>query len=177
MRQAIALVIVAVLLAAGCSKDSSTTASRASNFTTGICTSVLQWDDDMVDAANRFTDDSPFLTETQRRARYLFAFDEQQRITEDLRDNINTAPPTGVDDPDAVRVALSKAIDAVEKNIADQKADAAANVDFRFIGPRPDRLFAGTEKSESLFLKPMNEVARDQNIAALGGDCGRGGLK
>jgi hypothetical protein len=34
-------------------------------------------------------------------------------------------------------------------------------------------LFAGTEKSLSLVLKPLDEVARAHGVDELGGTCGR----
>ena len=126
-----------------------------------------------VDRANAFTDISPHLSPAGRRARYLFAFDEQQRVTDDLREDLRTAPPNGVDDAEAIRARLLQAVDDVSKNIDDQKADAAAQVDFSFLGPRPDRLFSGTEKSLSLMLKPLDELGRDYRVDALGGSCGR----
>jgi len=171
--RATAVVVALVLLGAGCSDDTTTAASTATSFTSGVCASISQWGADIVDAANEFTDESPHLSESGRRARYLFAFDEQTRITDTLRDNINTAPSAGVDDPDAVRRALLHAVDDVEANIAGQKADAAEHVDFSVLGPKPDRLFAGTEKSLSLMLKPLDELARDQHIDELSGTCGR----
>jgi hypothetical protein len=163
----------AVVLVCGCSDAVPTKASKAASFTDGVCASISDWENALVDAANAFTDETTHLTVDGRKARYLFAFDEQVRITEELRTQLESAPANGVDDPDAVRAALSHAIDDVIQNIHDQKADAAANVDFSTFGPKPDRLFAGTEKSLSLLLKPLDEVARASNVAALGGSCGR----
>jgi hypothetical protein len=113
------------------------------------------------------------LSEAGRRARYLFAFDEQGHITDKLREALGATPPNGVADAEAIRAELLHALDDVAQNIHDQKADAAEHVDFHFIGPRPDRLFAGTEKSLSLMLKPLDEIGRDRHVNALGGSCGR----
>jgi hypothetical protein len=173
MRRALLVAVVLVVVGAGCSDDPKSAASTATSFPSGVCASISRWQHDIVDAANAFTDDSPHLREDGRRARYLFAFDEQTRLTNTLRDDIQQVTPAGVDDPDAVRAALLAAVDDVEANIADQKADAAEHVDFRVIGPKPDRLFAGTEKSLSLMLKPLDELSRDQHIDELGGSCGR----
>jgi hypothetical protein len=173
-RKLCALAIAGVIaLATGCSDSSSPAASKAASFTDGVCTSISTWQNEMVDAANAFTDDTARLNDGGRRARYLFAFDEQARITDGLREEFQAAPSTGVTDADAIRVELFHAADDVTQNIHDQKADAAANVDFHSIGPKPDRLFAGTEKSLSLMLKPLDAIAREHHVDALGGTCGR----
>ena len=138
-----------------------------------MCPSISTWEENLVDAANAFTDLSPHLSAEGRRAQYLFAFDKQERTTEELRAQIEAAPSTGVEDAAALRESLGRAIDDVVQNIHDNKADAAVNVEFDTIGPKPDRLFAGTEKSLSLLLKPLNQLGRDQHVQALGGNCGR----
>ena len=86
---------------------------------------------------------------------------------------IRGAPAIGVADAATLRAVLLRATDDVVQNIRDEQADAAHNVDFATIGPKPDRLFAGTEKSLSLMLKPLDALARDRHVDALGGDCGR----
>jgi hypothetical protein len=169
-----ALAIVSVIaLTTGCSETSRPTASAATSFAVGTCSSISAWGNEIVDAANAFTDESARLNTAGRRARYLFAFDNQARITDHLREELQATPATGVADAEAIRAVLFHAVDDVLQNIRDQKADASANVDFHFIGPKPDRLFAGTEKSLSLMLKPLDEIARDRHVDALGGSCGR----
>lgn len=173
-RTVTALALVSVIaLATGCSDSPRPAASTATSFADGVCSSISDWGTRVVEAANVFTDDSPHLSVGGRRSRYLFAFDEQQRITDDLRVELQTAPPNGVTDADARREQLLHAVDDVTQNIHDQKADSAVNVDFHFIGPKSDRLFAGTEKSLSLMLKPLDAIARDHHVDALGGSCGR----
>jgi hypothetical protein len=162
----IALCIVMI----GCSD---TKPPPATSFANGVCAAVSTWGTGIVDAANTFTDESPHLSVDGRRARYLFAFDEQRRITETLREEIAAAPQPGTANAGEVRDALLAAVDDVLANIEDQRADAAREVDFDFVGPRPDRLFSGTEKSLSLMLKPLDEQARVQGVAELGGSCGR----
>ena len=174
MTRVIAVLVVASVIAlAGCSESTRPKASTAPSFAEGVCTAISEWGSHIVDAANAFTDDSPRLSLAGRRARYLFAFDEQRRLTDDLRGELEATPPSGVADPEAIRAPLLVAVDDVTKNIGEQKADAAEHVDFHFIGPKPDRLFAGTEKSLSLMLKPLDDVARQQHVEALGGHCGR----
>ena len=168
----LALVCVTALVA-GCSDATPSPASAATSFSAGVCSSISEWGHRLVATANAFTDESPHLSTAGRRARYLFAFDEQVRVTDDLREELDRVPTTGVPDPDAIRRQLAHAVDDVTQNIRDQKADAAAHVDFSFIGPKPDRLFAGTEKSLSLLLKPLDEIARQEHVDALGGSCGR----
>lgn len=173
-RTTIAAGMVSVLvLASGCSESTTLKASKAASFPEGVCTAISDWGNAMVDAANAFTDETARLNVSGRRARYLFAFDDQRRITEELRAELDAVPATGVADADAIRAELQHAIGDVQGNIAAQKADAAVNVDFSFIGPKPDRLFAGTEKSLSLLLKPLDAVGREHKIDALGGSCGR----
>jgi hypothetical protein len=157
----------------GCSESSQPSSSTAPSFVDGVCTSITEWGNRIVDAANAFTDESPHLSVNGRRARYLFAFDEQQRITDDLRSALEAAPSNGISDASGIRDELVRAVGNVSQNILDSKAEAVANVDFHFIGPKPDRLFAGTEKSLSLMLKPLDEVSRQRNVAGLGGPCGR----
>jgi hypothetical protein len=138
-----------------------------------VCASISTWSKDLVDAANTFTDLSPQLSVEGRRAQYLFAFDNQVRITDQLRDQLQAAPSTGVEDADALREELLHAADGVVANIRDDQADAAGSIEFDTIGPKPDRLFAGTEKDLSLMLKPLDALARDRQVDALGGTCGR----
>lgn len=174
MRRAItALAIASVISVAGCSDTSRPETSTAASFAEGVCSAISEWQNRVVDAANAFTDQSPHLNVAGRRARYLFAFDDQGRITGDLREELQVVPPSGVTDAEAIRAQLLHAVDDVAQNIHDQKADAAEQVDFHFIGPRPDRLFAGTEKSLSLMLKPLDQVAIEHHVDALGGSCGR----
>jgi hypothetical protein len=169
-----AVAIAGVIALASCSSDTpAPAASKATSFAAGACNAISAWGNDIVDAANAFTDETSHLSNSGRRSLYLFAFDEQERITEQLRQELEAAPAAGLMDADAVRAELLHAVDDVVKNIHDQKADAAANVDFTTIGPKPDRLFAGTEKSLSLMLKPLDQTARDHNVDALGGSCGR----
>lgn len=177
MRRWVALAIVTVAFVAGCTDTERPRASTATSFVDGVCTAIGEWGDQIVEAANAFTDDTERLNDSGRRARYLFAFDEQRRLTEHLRGELQVAPPNGVGDAVSIRRELLHAVDDVTKNIDDQKADAAAHVDFHFIGPKPDRLFSGTEKSLSLMLKPLDEAADTHHEEALGGACGRtGGL-
>jgi hypothetical protein len=166
--------IAALVVVAGCSDDARPKSATATSFADGVCAAVSEWGDHIVEAANAFTDDSARLNDSGRRARYLFAFDEQGRITERLREELQAAPPNGVGDAATIRAELLHAVDDVVQNIHDQKADAAEHVDFHFLGPKPDRLFAGTEKSLSLMLKPLDEAARQHDENGLGGACGRG---
>jgi hypothetical protein len=174
--RAVARGFTTIVLALGlvaCAHSSTPSAAKAATFAEGVCPSITTWQEELVDTANAFTDLSPSLSADGRRAQYLFAFDKQARLTEELRTQVDAAPSTGVDDAAALRSALGHAIDDVIQNIRDNKADAAANVEFDTIGPKPDRLFAGTEKSLSLMLKPLDQLARDQHVDALGGHCGR----
>ena len=173
MRRMTGLAIASVIALSGCSDATHGTASTSTSFASATCGAISEWGKRIVDRANSFTDISPHVSTAGRRARYLFAFDEQQSVTDDLREDLRTTPPNGVDDADAIRAKLLQAVDDVSKNIDDQKTDAAAHVDFSFLGPRPDRLFSGTEKSLSLMLKPLDEIARDRGVDALGGSCGR----
>jgi hypothetical protein len=168
-----ALTIATALALSGCSDPSAPRTSTATSFTEGTCSAISEWGGRMVDAANAFTDDTAHLSDAGRRARYLFAFDEQARITDDLRKELETTTPTGDAEAEPIRAQLLDALDDVTTNIHDQKADAAEHVNFHFIGPRPDRLFSGTEKSLSLVLKPLDEISRESQIDALGGSCGR----
>lgn len=165
--------IAGAIALSACTDTSRPKASTATSFTEGVCAAIREWGDRVVDAANAFTDDTARLSDAGRRTRYLFAFDEQARITAELREELQAAPPIGVAEPDAIRVELLHAVDDVTRNIHDQKADAIEQVDFHFIGPRPDRLFSGTEKSLSLVLKLLGEIAREHDVDALGGTCGR----
>lgn len=156
-----------------CSASTEPSAARAPSFAAGVCGAITTWSHDLVDTANAFTDLSPHLGVEGRRAQYLFAFDKQEHLTDELRAQLRAAPATGVDDADGLRAELLRAADDVVRNIRDNKADAAVNVEFATIGPKPDRLFAGTEKSLSLMLKPLDALARDRHVEALGGRCGR----
>lgn len=168
----VACVLILAVLAA-CADSPRPSAAKAATFAEGVCPAVSQWGADIVDAANAFTTLSPSLSVNGRKAQYLFAFDKQEKLTDDLRVQIEAAPSTGVPNADEVRDALLHATDDVVQNIHDNRADADTNVEFETYGPRPDRLFAGTEKNLSLMLKPLDQVARDQQIDALGGSCGR----
>jgi len=168
-----AIAVLLVLMVGACSESSTPSAAKAATFAEGVCPSITSWQEELVDTANAFTDRSPSLSADGRRAQYLLAFDKQARLTEELRRQVDAAPSTGVDDADALRESLDHAIDDVIQNIRDNKADASVNVEFDTIGPKPDRLFAGTEKSLSLMLKPLDQLARDQHVDALGGSCGR----
>ncbi|HEV3227137.1 MAG TPA: hypothetical protein VGZ52_09890 [Acidimicrobiales bacterium] len=172
VRRLVAGLLVVAALAA-CSDSSKPRTTTATSFTSGVCSSITTWGGDLVAAANAFTDDSEHLSPEGRRTRYLTAFDDQQQITDELRTELETVPPNGPSDADAIRGALLNAVGDVDQNIRDNKADAAVNVDFNFIGPRPDRLFAGTEQSLSLVLKPLDELSRTHHVDALGGGCGR----
>jgi hypothetical protein len=167
------LVLASVIAVSACHDTSRPKARAATSFAEGVCASISEWGNRIVEAANEFTDQSPHLSRTGRRSRYLFAFDEQGRITDHLRDEVAVAPSSGLAGAEAIRGELLHAVDDVTQNIVAQKADAAEHVDFHFIGPRPDRLFAGTEKSLSLLLKPLDEAARARHVDALGGSCGR----
>jgi hypothetical protein len=167
------LAIVAVIALLGCTESSRPSASNAPSFVGSVCASIRDWNDRIIEAANAFTDESPQLNFNGRRARYLFALDEQGRITDELRVELQAAPTSGVSDAGAIRDELLHAVDDVRQNVRDNKADAAEHVDFGFIGPKPDRLFAGTEKNLSLMLKPLAEVSREHGIEGLGGQCGR----
>ena len=162
-----------LILLAACTASTRPSSSRATSFADGVCASISTWSKDLVEAANTFTDLSPHLSVEGRRAQYLFAFDNQVRITDELRDQLEAAPSTGVDDAGALRDQLVQATDSVVANIRDDQADAASNVEFDTVGPKPDRLFAGTEKNLSLVLKPLDALARDRHVDALGGTCGR----
>lgn len=173
-RIAIAAASLALVLGlTSCGDEPPRKASTAPSFSAGVCEAITTWGKDIVHVANAFTALSPSLSADGRRAQYLFAFDKQQAVTDELRAEILAAPTTGVDDAEALRTELLRAVDDVVANIHDNKADAATHVDFTTVGPRPDRLFAGTEKSLSLMLKPLDELARDRHVDALGGSCGR----
>ena len=168
------VVIASVMTLTACGNETPRpAASIAASFAAGACTAISDWSNAIVDAANAFTDETTHVSNSGRRSRYLFAFDEQERITEHLREELQAAPSSGLTDTGAVRAELLHAVDDVVQNIHDQKADASVNVDFSTIGPKPDRLFAGTEKSLSLMLKPLDETARVHHVDALGGSCGR----
>jgi hypothetical protein len=168
------IVGVALVVALGaCSESTTPTAAKAASFPAGVCPAISKWGSDIVDVANDFTDLSPSLSLNGRKAQSLFAFDKQEKLTNELRAEIEAAPSNGVPDANEARTALLRATDDVVQNIRDNKADSDLNVDFHTYGPRPDRLFAGTEKNLSLMLKPLDELARDQHVDALGGGCGR----
>jgi len=138
-----------------------------------VCPAISEWGADIVDAANAFTTLSPSLSVNGRKAQYLFAFDKQEKLTNELRRQIDAAPSVGVPNAEEARAALLHATDDVVENIHDNRADADVNVEFDTYGPRPDRLFAGTEKNLSLMLKPLDQLGRDAHVDALGGSCGR----
>ena len=172
LTRAIAGIVLVVTLGA-CSESTTPTAAKAASFPEGVCPAISKWGSDVVDVANDFTDLSPSLSLNGRKAQSLYAFDKQEALTNELRAEIEAAPPNGVPNADEARAALLRATDDVVQNIRDNKADSEVNVDFHTYGPRPDRLFSGTEKNLSLMLKPLDELARDQHIDALGGGCGR----
>ena len=156
--------------------SASTTASAApTDFTGVICTSISKWQNRMVNAANAFSTDSPKLDVAGRRARYSRAFDDQKAITDDLRQDIETAPATGVDDAESIRQALVAATGDVQTTLTEYQADAASHPDsdYEFQAVKEDRLFAGTEKSLSEMLKPLDGQSRAHNVPGLGGTCGR----
>jgi len=164
---------VLVIVSSACTDAPRPSAAYASRFTDGVCESISAWSDELVDIANAFIDLSPHLSIEGRRAQYLFAFDRQERLTDDLREQLAAAPAIGVADAATLRAVLLRATDDVVQNIRSNRVDASEHVDFETIGPKPDRLFAGTEKSLSLMLKPLDELARDQRVEALAGSCGR----
>jgi hypothetical protein len=129
----------------------------------------------MVNAANAFSTDSPKLDVQARRARYARAFDDQKAITDDLRKDLEAAPANGVTDAEAIRTALVAATGDVQTTIQLNQADAASHPDsdYEFQGVKEDRLFAGTEKSLSQILKPLDEQSRVHDVPDLGGSCGR----
>jgi hypothetical protein len=176
-------VVVAVI--AACSGKSTTSEPKASassqssaapaTFAGAVCGSVSKWQNRMVDAANAFSTDSPKLDVARRRVRYSRAFDDQKAITGDLRNDIQSAPATGVADAEAIRSVLISATNDVETTLNLYQADAASHPDsdYEFQAVKEDRLFAGTEKSLSQMLKPLDEQSRVHNVPALGGTCGR----
>ena len=173
---AIARGVVAALLVVAigaCAESTTPSAAKAASFPAGVCPAISYWGAGIVDVANAFTTASPSLSVNGRKAQYLFAFDKQEALTDELRTQIGAAPSTGVPNAEEVRTALLRATDDVVGNIHDNRSDADANVEFDTIGPKPDRLFAGTEKNLSLMLKPLDQVARDEHVDALGGSCGR----
>ncbi len=109
------------------------------------------------------------------RGTLLARFDDQKAITDDLRKDIETAPAAGVADAEAIRSVLVAATDDVQTTINLNQADAASHPDsdYEFQAVKEDRLFAGTEKSLSQILKPLDEQSRAHNVPDLGGTCGR----
>jgi hypothetical protein len=170
-------IVFAVLAFAGCASDAKPATSASSgaptSFSTNVCAAISHWQNAMVDAANAFSTDSPPLDIPARRARYLRAFDDQQAITADLVTALQSAPASGAPD-EAVRTALLHAADDVRATLRDNQATAAAHPDsdYEFAGVKEDLLFAGTEKTLSEMLKPLDEQARE-NDPAVGGTCGR----
>jgi hypothetical protein len=177
--------VVAATVIASCSGTSNTAAPKSGSPTTSsaapatfvgaVCGSVSKWQNRMVDAANAFSTDSPKLDVAGRRIRYSRAFDDQKAITGDLRNDIQTAPATGVADAEAIRSVLVAATDDVETTLNQYQADAASHPDsdYQFQAVKEDRLFAGTEKSLSQMLKPLDDQSRVHNVPGLGGTCGR----
>jgi hypothetical protein len=170
-------IVLAVLALAGCASDATPSTSASSgaptSFSTSVCAAISHWQDAMVDAANAFSTDSPSLDIPGRRARYLRAFDDQQAITTQLVDALQSAPVSSPAE-DTVRTALLHATEDVRTTLRDNQATASSHPDsdYAFQGPKEDVLFAGTEKTLSQMLKPLDEQARD-NDPAVGGTCGR----
>jgi hypothetical protein len=190
--RAAVVVVLAAAAIAGCSGGTRarSTASGATSSTTApsnhsqaapdtfagaVCSAISRWQGEMVDAANAFSTDSPSLDVPGRRARYLRAFDDQKAITTELRDALETAPGTGTADATAIRAVLVAATDDVQTTIRLNQVDAASHPDsdYEFQAVKEDRLFAGTEKSLSQMLKPLDEQARLHAAPELGGSCGR----
>ena len=187
IRRILLLATFAVLVAA-CSNKSNNASPKASTpspsrpssvapttFAPAVCGAISKWQNRMVDAANAFSTDSPKLDVPGRRARYSRAFDDQKAITDDLRKDIQAAPATGVADAEAIRAALVAATGDVQTTLNLNQADAASHPDsdYEFQAVKEDRLFAGTEKSLSQVLKPLDEQSRVHNVPDLGGNCGR----
>jgi hypothetical protein len=184
IRRMLLLAGCAVLLAT-CSSKSNTASPKASTssqsgpapttFAGAVCGAISKWQNRMVNAANAFSTDSPKLNVPGRRARYSRAFDDQKAITDDLRKDIEAAPATGVADAEAIRAALVAATGDVQTTLNLNQADAASHPDsdYEFQAVKEDRLFAGTEKSLSQILKPLDEQSRVHNVPDLGGGCGR----
>jgi hypothetical protein len=174
-----ALLAACAVLLAACSSNSSSPPSQSSlaptTFAGSVCSAVSTWQNRMVNAANSFSTDSPKLDVAGRRARYLRAFDEQKAITEDLSKGIESAPATGVADAEAIRTVLVTATGDVQTTLQLNQADAASHPDsdYEFQAVKEDRLFAGTEKSLSQILKPLDEQSRAHDVPELGGTCGR----
>jgi len=184
IRRVLLLVGCAVFIAAcsGKSKNTSpeaSTPSRASaaptTFVGAVCGAVSKWQNRMVNAANAFSTDSPKLDVPARRARYSRAFDDQKAITDDLHSDLQAAPAKGVADADAIRAVLVAATGDVQTTLNGYQADAASHPDsdYEFQAVKEDRLFAGTEKSLSQMLKPLDEQSRVHHVPDLGGTCGR----
>jgi len=158
------------------SSTASTQSSAApATFVGAVCSSISAWQNRMVDAANAFSTDSPKLDVAARRARYARAFDDQKAITDDLRKGIEAAPASGVADAETIRAALVTATGDVQTTLQLNQADAASHPDsdYEFQAVKEDRLFAGTEKSLSQILKPLDEQSRVHHVPELGGTCGR----
>jgi hypothetical protein len=176
-------VVVAVIAACSGKSHSSAPQSGApprsssapATFVAAVCGSVSKWQNRMVDAANAFSTDSPKLDVAGRRIRYSRAFDDQKAITSDLRNDIQSAPASGVADAEAIRSVLVAATQDVETTLSQYQADAASHPDsdYQFQAVKEDRLFAGTEKSLSQMLKPLDDQSRVHNVPGLGGTCGR----
>lgn len=174
-----------VVLIAACSDRSNTASPKASTsspssaapttFAGTVCGAISKWQNRMVNAANAFSTDSPKLDVPGRRARYARAFDDQKAITDDLRKDIEAAPAVGVADAEAIRSVLVAATGDVQTTINLNQADAASHPDsdYEFQAVKEDRLFAGTEKSLSQILKPLDEQSRAHDVPDLGGTCGR----
>jgi hypothetical protein len=174
-----------VVLIAACSGKSDTAAPKASmssqstaaptTFAGAVCGAISKWQNRMVNAANAFSTDSPKLDVPGRRARYSRAFDDQKAISDDLRTDIEAAPAVGVADAEAIRAVLVAATGDVQTTLNLNQADAASHPDsdYEFQAVKEDRLFAGTEKSLSQILKPLDEQSRVHNVPDLGGTCGR----
>ncbi|HEX2383568.1 MAG TPA: hypothetical protein VHI95_13075 [Acidimicrobiales bacterium] len=174
---------VALMVACSDKPDSAEPASSASSqsspapatFVSAVCSAVSTWQNRMVGAANSFSTDSPKLDVSGRRARYSRAFDDQKAITDDLRKDIEGAPAAGVAEAESIRTALVAATGDVQTTLRLNQADAASHPDsdYEFQAVKEDRLFAGTEKSLSQILKPLDEQSRVHDVPELGGTCGR----
>jgi len=157
------------------SASSSQSSAAPATFVSAVCSSVSAWQNRMVDAANAFSSDSPKLDVAARRARYSRAFDDQKAVTNDLRKDLEAAPAAGVADAEPIRAVLVAATGDIQTTLQLNQADAASHPDsdYEFQAVKEDRLFAGTEKSLSQMLKPLDEQSRVHDVPELGGSCGR----
>jgi hypothetical protein len=181
----IASVALVIALAAACSSSAkptsapatSTTSANRSTFPGAVCASITSWMNRMVETTNSFSDDSPKLSVPDRRDRYVAAFDDLTRLTDELGAALAQAPTVGTPqaDIDAVRAELDNAIVLVKGQIADNRAQASglSDADYSFQAVNEGHLFTGTEKALSTVLKTLNEQGRAHTIPELEGTCGR----